>query len=379
MTTSLGFIGQRGMVGSVLTQRMREEGDFSSYATTFFSTSSPGGELPDWARKEVSSLGPGKLADAHNLDQLAEMDIIITCQGGDYTLKVYDELRSRGWGGYWIDAASSLRMRPEAMICLDPVNLDVLKQGLESGVKTFIGGNCTVSLLLMAIGGLIREGLVEWVSTMTYQAASGGGARHMRELLLQMRSLTNFPGIKLDDSSQDILQIDRLVQTELLASHFPKEMFQAPLAASLIPWIDSLQENGQTREEWKAQAEANKILNRQGDQIIPIDGTCVRMGAMRSHSQGLTIKLKKDVPLSELEGLISETSPWTELIANNPEETRAKLTPVYTSGTLKIPVGRVRKLSLGPQYLNAFTVGDQLLWGAAEPLRRMLGLISDFR
>lgn len=370
----VGIIGQRGMVGSVLMDRMRAQKDEKKYEIAFFTSSQQGQDAPDWNGDLISSV----LLDAYSIEELSKMDVILTCQGGDYTKKIYPKLRSDNWKGYWIDAASTLRMEDEASICLDPVNEDLLKNQLANGSKTFVGGNCTVSLLLMGIGSLLKNDLVEWVSSMTYQAASGGGARHMKELLSQMKSLGDFVNDDLSNPQAAILDIDRKV-TEALRNKISAEMFGVPLAASLIPWIDSPLESGQSREEWKAQVEANKILGNSQDKVIPIDGTCVRMGAMRCHAQGLTIKLKKDAPLREIEEMIASSSEWTKVIPNNPEDTRAGLTPTEVSGTLNIPVGRIRKMTLGNQYLNCFTVGDQLLWGAAEPLRRMLGMIDEFQ
>lgn len=365
----VGLIGWRGMVGSVLLERMVEEGDFELIDASFFSTSQSGEKISD---------GPGKgktLLDAYDLESLSGHDILLSCQGGDYTNKVHHELRKSGWKGYWIDAASSLRMSPESMICLDPLNGKQLEQGLERGVKDFIGGNCTVSLMLMAMGGLFKAGLVEFVSSQTYQAASGGGAQHMRELLFQMRSLTQQLGADLDDPKVGILKLDETLSSILSRAKVPVDHFGYPLAGSLLPWIDVPMESGQSKEEWKAQVEANKILHTSQDNPIPIDGTCVRVGAMRSHSQALMVKLKKSISIHEIEELLREHNSWTKLVANNPEDSKKYLTPAAVSGTMDIAVGRLRKLTMGDQYLNAFTVGDQLLWGAAEPLRRMLGLV----
>lgn len=368
----VGFIGQRGMVGSVLIERMLAEGDEKLYQMAFFSTSQQGAPAPKWP----GDLWSETLLDAHNVEELKKMDVILTCQGGDYTKKIYPDLMGSGWSGYWIDAASTLRMDSTAVICLDPVNRDVIDRELKAGKKTFVGGNCTVSLLLMAIGGLFKHNMVEWVSSMTYQAASGGGARHMKELLAQMDVLGSTARTFIDDPKSQILELDGKITETLRSGQLDAQMFGVPLAASLIPWIDSPVDHGQSREEWKAQVEANKILGNTGGSVIPMDGTCVRVGAMRSHAQGLTIKLKKDIPLDEIEEVIKASNQWAQFVKNNPEETREKLTPAAVSGTMNIPVGRVRKLSMGGEYLNAFTVGDQLLWGAAEPLRRMLRIIS---
>lgn len=364
-----GLIGWRGMVGSVLMQRMQEEHDFSHIFPTFFTTSQVGGDAPSLA-------GPGaKLHDATDLNHLAEMDVILTCQGGDYTTEVFDALRARGWGGYWIDAASTLRMREDAVIILDPVNRDVIDAALDSGVKNYVGGNCTVSLMLMGLGGLFREDLVEWVSAMTYQAASGAGAQNMRELLSQMGVLEAKVASQLSDPASAILEIDAAVTETLRDGSMPMHNFGHPLAGSLLPWIDKDLGNGQSKEEWKAQVEANKILGKSA-RPIPVDGVCVRIGAMRCHSQGLTIKLKEDLPLDQIEQIIASSNDWVRVIPNQREASLAALTPTAVSGKLDIPVGRLRKLSLGPSYLSAFTVGDQLLWGAAEPLRRMLRILA---
>lgn len=366
----VGLIGWRGMVGSVLMGRMREEGDFDLIEPVFFTTSNIGGKGPDIGR-EVPPL-----KDAYSLEALKAMEVIITCQGGDYTKEVYPRLRQAGWNGYWIDAASTLRMQDEAIIILDPVNLRVIKDGLARGVKTYVGGNCTVSLMLMAIGGLIEADLVEWIAPQTYQAASGAGARNMRELLVQMGAIHTEVKDLLDDPAAAILEIDRKVTDFLRSERFPLDAWPVPLAASLIPWIDVAMESGQSREEWKAQVEANKILGR-SDDPIPIDGLCVRVGAMRCHSQALTIKLKRDVPLNDIHGIIAAHNAWVKVVPNERELTMAQLTPAAVTGTLKVPVGRLRKLNMGPQYLSAFTVGDQLLWGAAEPLRRMLRILLE--
>lgn len=366
----VGLVGWRGMVGSVLMARMMEERDFDHIEPVFFTTSNVGGKGPNIGR-EVPPL-----ADARDIEALKKLDIIITCQGGDYTSEVFPCLRAAGWKGYWIDAASSLRMEKDAIIILDPVNLDVIKQGLSDGVKNFIGGNCTVSLMLMALGGLFKAGLVEWVTSMTYQAASGAGAQNMRELLNQMGEAHRVAKSMLDDPASAILDIDREVAGILRDESFPTAQFGVPLAGSLIPWIDKDLGNGQSREEWKGQAETNKILGR-ADNPIPVDGLCVRIGAMRCHSQALTIKLKKDVPLADIEGLLSAHNKWAKVVPNQRDITMRELTPAAVTGTLTTPVGRLRKLSMGPEYLSAFTVGDQLLWGAAEPLRRMLRILID--
>lgn len=366
MSKAVGLVGWRGMVGSVLMQRMRDEGDFDFIEPVFFSTSNAGGAAPEWAE------GADPLQDAFDIDALKKLPIIVTAQGGDYTNEVYPKLRAAGWDGIWIDAASALRMQDDAVIVLDPINRDLIDASLARGVRDFIGGNCTVSCMLMGVGGLFKAGLVEWMSSMTYQAASGGGAQHMRELLTQFGILGNSVQSLLDDPASAILEIDRQVLATQRDDKLPHSNFGVPLGGSLIPWIDSQLDNGQSREEWKAQAETNKVLGRSGDEIIPIDGLCVRVGAMRSHSQALTFKLKKDVPLDEINEIIDNSSDWSKLIPNNRDVTMRELTPVAVTGTLNIPVGRVRKLNMGPEYISAFTVGDQLLWGAAEPLRRML-------
>jgi aspartate-semialdehyde dehydrogenase len=351
--------------------RMLEENDFAAIEEpVFFTTSQVGQAGPDIGRDTPP------LQDAMDLERLAEMDIIVTCQGGGYTNEVFGKLRERGWQGYWIDAASSLRMKEHAVIILDPVNENVIRDALTRGVKDYIGGNCTVSLMLMALGGLFREDLVEWASAMTYQAASGAGARNMRELIQQMGAVHASVADRLSDSDSAILEIDRLVADTLRADAFPTESFGVPLAGSLIPWIDVALENGQSKEEWKGFAETNKILGRTGNPI-PIDGTCVRVGAMRCHSQGLTIKLRKDVPLDEIEEILASANDWVKVIPNQREITAKELTPAKVTGTLSVPVGRLRKMNLGAEYLNAFTVGDQLLWGAAEPLRRMLRILLE--
>ncbi|HSO79534.1 MAG TPA: aspartate-semialdehyde dehydrogenase, partial [Chromatiaceae bacterium] len=347
----VGFIGWRGMVGSVLMGRMLEENDFAVIPEPiFFTTSQVGQPGPDVGKGSVP------LRDAADLEALAAMDVIVTCQGGDYTKAVYPQLRAAGWRGYWIDAASSLRMEPDSTIILDPVNLDVIEAALAAGKRDFIGGNCTVSLMLMAIGGLFRHDLVEWVTSMTYQAASGAGAKNMRELLSQMGALHAGCADRLADPASAILEIDRVVTETMRGGDFPTANFGAPLAGSLIPWIDTPLENGQSREEWKGLVETNKILGRQ-DNPIPIDGTCVRIGAMRCHSQALTIKLKKDVPIADVEAMVAAGNEWVRLIPNDRESSIRGLTPTAVTGTMQVPVGRLRKLSIGPEYLSAFTVG----------------------
>jgi aspartate-semialdehyde dehydrogenase len=367
----VGFVGWRGMVGSVLMGRMQEENDFATIPEpVFFTTSQVGQPGPDVGKGAVP------LRDANDLEALAALDVVVTCQGGDYTKAVYPQLRAAGWRGYWIDAASSLRMAPDSTIILDPVNLEVIEAALAAGKRDFIGGNCTVSLMLMAIGGLFRHDLVEWVTSMTYQAASGAGAKNMRELLSQMGALHAGCADLLADPASAILDIDRIVTDTMHGAGFPTANFGAPLAGSLIPWIDTALDNGQSREEWKGLVETNKILGRQ-DNPIPIDGTCVRIGAMRCHSQGLVIKLKRQAPLDELVEMIAGANDWVQVIPNERPATVAGLSPAAVTGTLTVPVGRLRKLNLGEDYLNAFTVGDQLLWGAAEPLRRMLRLLQE--
>ena len=365
---TVGLIGWRGMVGSVLMQRMQAEDDFAHIDPVFFTTSQVGEAGPD-----VGKAIPA-LTDAKDIDVLKAMDIIISCQGGDYTKEVYPALRAAGWDGYWIDAASTLRMKDDSIIVLDPVNMTVIKDGLVNGIKTYVGGNCTVSLMMMALGGLFQRDLIEWITPMTYQAASGAGARNMRELLSQMGSLRDSVKNLLDDPASAILEIDRAVTDHMNGADYPVDNWSVPLAGSLIPWIDSQLETGQSREEWKAQVETNKILGRSSNPI-PIDGLCVRIGAMRSHSQALTIKLKQNLPLDEIHSMLDEANDWVKVVPNDREVTMRELTPAAVSGTLTIPVGRLRKLSMGPEYLSAFTVGDQLLWGAAEPLRRMLRIL----
>jgi aspartate-semialdehyde dehydrogenase len=366
----VGLVGWRGMVGSVLMQRMLEERDFDLIEPVFFTTSQLGGKGPAIGRDVPS------LQDARNVDALKAMDIIISCQGGDYTTEVFPRLRTAGWNGHWIDAASSLRMKDEAVIILDPVNLDVIKFALARGGRNWIGGNCTVSLMLMAVGALYQRDLVEWMSAMTYQAASGAGAQNMRELLTQMGEVHRVAKGLLDDPASAILDIDREVAGILREERFPTASFGVPLAGSLIPWIDKELENGQSREEWKGQAETNKILGREANPV-PIDGICVRVGAMRCHSQALTLKLRKELPLDEIEGMIAESNAWVKVVPNRRDVTIRELTPTAVTGTLSVPVGRLRKLNMGPRYLGAFTCGDQLLWGAAEPLRRMLRILLE--
>ncbi|WP_414694189.1 aspartate-semialdehyde dehydrogenase [Oxalicibacterium sp.] len=368
MMKLVGLVGWRGMVGSVLMQRMQEEKDFDHIEPVFFTTSNKGGKAPAMAKNETT------LQDANDIDALKKCDIIITCQGGDYTTEVFPKLRAAGWNGYWIDAASTLRMKDDAVIILDPVNLNVIKDAMSRGVKNYIGGNCTNSILLMGVGGLFHKGLVEWVSSMTYQAASGGGANHMRELLSGMGVVHGAVADELATPSSAILDIDRKV-AQAIRQDVPTEFFGAPLAGGLIPWIDAQLDNGQSKEEWKGQAEVNKILGN--EQPIPVDGLCVRIGAMRCHSLALTIKLKKDVPLNEIESIIREGNQWVKWVPNERAITVKELTPAAITGGLEIGVGRVRKLNQGPEYISAFVIGDQLLWGAAEPLRRMLRIILD--
>ncbi|HIY95016.1 MAG TPA: aspartate-semialdehyde dehydrogenase [Candidatus Rothia avicola] len=369
---SVGFVGYRGMVGSVLMKRMLEEGDFKGINPVFFSTSQAGSTAPTFG----GALEESTLKDAHDIDELAKLPVIVTAQGGDYTKAVHTQLRERGWSGIWIDAASTLRMNDDAVIVLDPINRDVIDRGLESGVKDFIGGNCTVSCLLMGLGGLWKQGLVEWGTSMTYQAASGGGARHMREVLKQFGDINGHVASELDDPASAILEIDRKVLELQRSGDLDTTQFGVPLAGSLIPWIDSDLGNGQSREEWKAEAESNKILGLEGDDRVVLDGLCVRIATMRSHSQALTLKLKEDLTVEEIEKIIDEDNEWSKVIPNTKDATVEGLTPVAASGTLDIPVGRIRKLNMGPQYISAFTVGDQLLWGAAEPVRRMLKIAT---
>ncbi|MBT9458480.1 MAG: aspartate-semialdehyde dehydrogenase [Burkholderiaceae bacterium] len=369
----VGLVGWRGMVGSVLMDRMEAERDFDLIEPLFFSTSNSGGKAPKFAKNETT------LQDAYNIDALKRCSIIITAQGGDYTSEVYPKLRAAGWNGHWIDAASTLRMNGDAVIILDPVNLPVIKNALSAGGKTWAGGNCTVSCMLMGVGALYKAGLVEWMSTQTYQAASGGGAQHMRELLTQYGTLNAEVHALLDDPKSAILEIDRkIIAKQRSLSEAEVANFGVPLGGSLIPWIDKDLGNGMSKEEWKGMAETNKILGQGegfGTPAVPVDGFCIRIGAMRCHSQALTFKLKKDVPLADIEAMIAADNAWVKVVPNNKEATLRDLTPVAVTGTMDIPVGRIRKLAMGPEYVGAFTVGDQLLWGAAEPLRRMLRIL----
>lgn len=371
----VGFVGWRGMVGSVLMQRMSEEKDFAHIEPVFFTTSNVGGKGPDIGRDVPA------LKDAKSIEALREMEVILTCQGGDYTNEVYPQLRSAGWNGYWIDAASSLRMKDDAIIVLDPVNKNVIEDGLAKGVKNYVGGNCTVSLMLMALGGLFKNNLIEWATSMTYQAASGAGAQNMRELISQMGMIHGSVAELLKDPASAILDIDRKVAQTMRSEEFPRQNFRGvPLAGSVIPWIDVAVEHGQSKEEWKGGAEANKILGLpafRSEGSVPIDGLCVRVGAMRCHSQAMTIKLKKDVPLDELTEIIGSANDWVRVIPNEREISEKELTPTAVTGFLHVPVGRLHKMAMGPEYLGAFTVGDQLLWGAAEPLRRMLRILVE--
>jgi aspartate-semialdehyde dehydrogenase len=366
----VGIVGWRGMVGSVLVQRMREEGDFDHVEPVFFSTSQAGGKAPAIGR-DVEPVG-----DAMEISVLKKLPVIMSCQGGDYTNEVYPRLRKEGWRGYWIDAASALRMNDDAVIILDPVNMPVIKDALAKGAKDFIGGNCTVSLMLMGMAGLFQHDEVEWLTSMTYQAASGAGAANVRELVAQMARVGRAAQPLLEDPAAGVLELDRAVIDAIRSRELPKEHFGHALAANLLPWIDKDLGNGQSREEWKAQAEANKILGRNGKQV-PIDGVCVRIGAMRCHSQALTIKLRRALPLDEIEGMLAEANDWVKVVPNRREESLAQLTPAAVTGKLSVPIGRLRKLPMGGEYLTAFTVGDQLLWGAAEPLRRMVRILLD--
>lgn len=366
---NVGFVGWRGMVGSVLMERMRAENDFAAMTPVFFTTSNIGGEGPTEA-------GGAQLLDANDIGALKKMDVIVTCQGGDYTKEVFPQLRGAGWNGFWIDAASTLRLNQDAVIILDPVNRPVIDYALSSGIKNYVGGNCTVSLMLMAMHGLFKAGLVEWISAMTYQAASGAGAANMRELLLQMGAVHSAAKTLLDNPASAILDIDREVAGILRDDRFPTENFGVALAGSLIPWIDTDLGNGQSREEWKGMVEANKILASKSPIII--DGICVRVGTMRCHSQGLTVKLKRDVPLDEITNILADANQWVRVIPNNKVASIKDLTPASVTGSLTVPVGRLRKLPMDENYLAAFTVGDQLLWGAAEPLRRMLKIILEY-
>lgn len=365
----VGFVGWRGMVGSVLMERMRAEGDFAGLEPEFFSTSQVGDPAPD-----VGVDAP-PLADAYEITRLARHEVIVSCQGGDYTKQVLPQLRESGWTGWWIDAASAKRMDDDSIIVLDPVNRDLIDRALADGCRNLIGGNCTVSLMLMALHGLFREGLIEWMTAMTYQAASGAGARHMRELVAQMKSLGEGATDLLADPAATALDFDRCVAEGLQGDSFPSEQFGVPLAASLIPWIDRRMDSGETREEWKGFVEANKILGN--SEPIPVDGLCVRIAAMRCHSQAFTVKLRRDVPLADVEALLGEANDWVRVVADEQDATVRELSPAVVSGTLDVPVGRVRKLRMGGDYLGCFTVGDQLLWGAAEPLRRMLGILRE--
>jgi aspartate-semialdehyde dehydrogenase len=366
---NVGLIGWRGMVGSVLVQRMREEHDFDTIDPVFFSTTQAGAAAPAIGKR----VGPVK--NAKDLSELTKMDVLISCQGGDYTTEIHPTLREAGWQGYWIDAASTLRMKDDAVIILDPVNRNVIDRALDRGVRNYIGGNCTVSLMLMAMTGLFRSGLVEWVTVMTYQAASGAGAQHMRELVAQMGRAHASVRTLLEDPASAIVDIDRTVAEALRGADFPVAQFGHPLAGSLLPWVDKDLGNGQSREEWKGFAETNKILGRTQDPI-PVDGICVRIGAMRCHSQGLTIKLRHDVPLAEIESILASAHEWVRVVPNDKDTSLRELTPAAVTGTLTVPIGRLRKLAMGGEYLAAFTVGDQLLWGAAEPLRRMLRILQ---
>lgn len=366
----VGFVGWRGMVGSVLMQRMMQENDFADIEPQFFTTSQTGGAAP-----KVGKESPA-LKDAKSIDALRQMDVIVTCQGGDYTSEVFPQLRATGWSGHWIDAASTLRMDKDSVIILDPVNMHVIKDALSNGGKNWIGGNCTVSLMLMALNGLFKADLVEWATSMTYQAASGAGAQNMRELICQMGVVNDSVADLLADPASAILQIDKTVADTIRSEELPKSNFGVPLAGSLIPWIDKDLGNGQSKEEWKGGVETNKILGRETNPIV-IDGLCVRIGAMRCHSQALTIKLRKDVPLDEINQMLDEANDWAKVIPNEREVSMRELTPAAITGTLTTPVGRLRKLAMGGEYLSAFTVGDQLLWGAAEPLRRMLRILVE--
>ena len=367
----VGFIGWRGMVGSVLMQRMREMDDFRHISPVFFSSAKPTPQAPGIGRDVPA------VRDAYDIEDLKRFGVLVSCQGGDYTNDVHPKLRAAGWKGYWIDAASALRMREDAVIILDPVNRDVIDRALDAGVRDYIGGNCTVSLMLMGLGGLFKADVVEWVTAMTYQAASGAGAQHMRELLQQMGVLHEAARANLENPATAILDIDTAVAAALRGEAFPCQQFEYPLAGSLLPWIDKDLGNGQSREEWKGQAEANKILAKTAGAQIPLDGLCVRVGAMRCHSQALTIKLKRDIPLADVEAMIGSANDWVRLVPNTRAASLAALTPAAVTGKLDVPVGRLRKLPMGGEYLSAFTVGDQLLWGAAEPLRRMLRILQE--
>jgi aspartate-semialdehyde dehydrogenase len=367
----VGIVGWRGMVGSVLVQRMREERDFDHVEPVFFSTSQAGGKGPAIG-KAVEAV-----KDAKNLAELKKLPVIISCQGGDYTSEIYPKLRAEGWKGYWIDAASALRMKDDATIILDPLNLELIKNSVAKGVKDYIGGNCTVSLMLMGMAGLFQRDEVEWMTSMTYQAASGQGAAAMRDLVAQMGTIGARAQQMIDDPASAILELDRVVTDTVRSGSLPKAEIGYPLAGSLLPWIDKDLGNGQSREEWKAQAEANKILGRSNGSVIPMDGICVRIGAMRCHSQAMTIKLRRPVPIDEVEGMLADAHDWVKVVPNRREESLAELTPAAVTGKLSVPVGRLRKMPMGDDYLAAFTVGDQLLWGAAEPLRRMVRILLD--
>ena len=371
----VGIVGWRGMVGSVLVQRMREERDFDHVEPVFFSTSQAGGKGPQIGKATEA------VKNATDLAELKKLPVIISCQGGDYTSEIYPKLRQQGWKGYWIDAASALRMNDDAVIILDPLNMDLIKSAIKAGTKDYIGGNCTVSLMLMGMAGLFQRDEIEWMTSMTYQAASGQGAAAMRDLVAQMATIADRSQQLLDDPASAILEIDRNVTQSIRSRDLPRETIGYPLAGSLLPWIDKDLGNGQSREEWKAQAEANKILGRgngkNGAKAIPMDGVCVRVGAMRCHSQAMTIKLRRPVPMDEVEGMLADAHDWVKVVPNRREETLAELTPAAVTGKLTVPVGRLRKLPMGDDYLAAFTVGDQLLWGAAEPLRRMVRIFLD--
>lgn len=364
----VGLVGWRGMVGSVLMDRMHAEKDFELFEPVFFSTSNAGGQAP---------LGTEPLGDAHDIAALARLDAIVTCQGGDYTQEVHPKLRAAGWKGFWIDAASTLRMDENAVIVLDPVNRNVIDSAIQAGNRDYIGGNCTVSLMMMALGGLLQADQIEWVSAMTYQSASGGGAQNMRELVNQMGEIKASVADELADPKSNILDIDRKVAATMRSADFPTAYFGHPLAGSLLPWIDKDLGNGMSREEWKGDAELNKMLGRTGENHIPVESICVRVGAMRCHSQALTIKLREDLPLPAIEEMLASANDWVKVVPNDRETTLAELTPTAVTGKLHVPIGRLRKLSLGKGYLSAFTVGDQLLWGAAEPLRRMLRIVLE--
>ena len=366
----VGIVGWRGMVGSVLVQRMREERDFDHVEPVFFSTSQAGGKGPAIGKSTDA------VKDAMDVGELKKLPVIISCQGGDYTSDIYPRLRRDGWKGYWIDAASALRMSDESVIVLDPLNMALIKKSISAGIKNYIGGNCTVSLMLMGMAGLFQRDEVEWMTSMTYQAASGAGAAAMRDLVAQMAAIGRRAEPMLDDPASAILDLDRSVTEAIRSADFPKANTGQPLAGSLLAWIDKDMGNGQSREEWKAQAEANKIRGRNGN-AIPMDGVCVRIGAMRCHSQAMTIKLRRQLPMDEVEGMLADAHDWVKVVPNRREETLAELTPAAVTGKLSVPVGRLRKLPMGDDYLAAFTVGDQLLWGAAEPLRRMLRILLD--